>query len=57
MAFRLLLSKKNRDEMKERSRYITVNPDKSSGSDMDDLDMSKLSKRQLDTETSLKLVG
>ena len=41
MAFRLLLSKKNRDELKERSRYITVDPDKSSGSDSEELDMSK----------------
>ena len=36
---------------------MIVNPDNSSGSDMEELDMSKLSRRQLDTEASLKLEG
>ena len=43
--------------MKERSRYITVDPDKSSGSDLDELDLSKISRKQLDTEASLKQDG
>ena len=41
MAFRLLLSKKNRDWMRERSRYITVDPDKSSGSEGEELEMRR----------------
>ena len=40
-ALKFLLSKKNRKLMKERSRYITVDPDRSSDSDPEnELEMS-----------------
>ena len=44
-AFKFLLSKKNRKLMKERSRYITVDPDDSSDSDPnEEKEMSKFDR-------------